>query len=386
MKRCWLVILAILPLALVAQTGIHFSLANGAFSAEGGEVFFEFDVLANASQTGTNIGTGIVVLDYSLLAFGYNVHNGGNAAVGAGTLTGGPFYRLIVNDYALVNSSRLSITFEYLLLAGYGNPLPAQPTQLLHLKLKLQDPAQQAYVAFAGSLMEGEQYQDDNQTPYDPVTFGAGLSDSYEPTLAIELAGFTAAFNLQSGTVGINWVTLSETSLSGYRLHRGASEAMDAAQDLNAFIPATNSAQGHSYQYSDPDTQPGETYYYWLEACGLDGASDYHGPAVCAIPGENGFTPEIPALSGLGPLYPNPFSASLTIGYQLAQKSNVEICVFNLKGRMIRILDTAEKEAGRHFILWDGTDANGLACASGLYLLRLDFSGHTAWGKVMLSK
>ncbi|MCS6845324.1 MAG: hypothetical protein NZ528_13535, partial [Caldilineales bacterium] len=47
-----------------------------------------------------------------------------------------------------------------------------------------------------------------------------------------------------------------------------------------AFVPAAapGSAAGASYRYVDTAVRPGRTYWYWLEAVDLQGATALHGP------------------------------------------------------------------------------------------------------------
>lgn len=97
-----------------------------------------------------------------------------------------------------------------------------------------------------------------------------------EPPLAITLSALSAAS--QEDSIVINWETVSETDSQGFNLYR----AMDSAgpQDLLAFVPsqAPGSNQGASYEWLDADVAAGETYFYWLEAVDLSGATTLHGP------------------------------------------------------------------------------------------------------------
>ena len=150
--------------------GITFTFANGEITAGGTNGYYEFDVMANASVTGTKIGTGIVYMNYSTAGFGENIYGSGNVIVTKGTLTsnsGPPLYLLLLNDNT---SSLLAATFEYTSTAGWGNALPTTPTDLIHVKIVIADPSETAGLSFENSLMIGCQFYDDNATQYDPVT------------------------------------------------------------------------------------------------------------------------------------------------------------------------------------------------------------------------
>lgn len=82
--------------------------------------------------------------------------------------------------------------------------------------------------------------------------------------------------------------------------------------------------------------------------------------------------------------YPNPFNPSTEIGYQLAVTSEVRLAVYDLTGRLVRMLIAGEQPAGRHQMVWDGKDALGQRVASGVYLYRLvakDALGVHAWSQ-----
>jgi flagellar hook assembly protein FlgD len=50
----------------------------------------------------------------------------------------------------------------------------------------------------------------------------------------------------------------------------------------------------------------------------------------------------------------------------------VKIAVYDLNGRLIRILADEARTAGSYSVLWDGTDAEGNAVASGIYVCRME--------------
>jgi len=46
---------------------------------------------------------------------------------------------------------------------------------------------------------------------------------------------------------------------------------------------APGSNQGYSYSYDDREVQPGQTYWYWLQAVDLAGATALHGPVSVTV-------------------------------------------------------------------------------------------------------
>jgi len=83
-------------------------------------------------------------------------------------------------------------------------------------------------------------------------------------------------------------------------------------------------------------------------------------------------------------IYPNPFSKSSTISYQLPMKGNVTLRVYDLSGRLVRLLLSGEQDSGYYVVAWDGSDGNGIKVPRGIYLIRLQAGGHTSMHKVVL--
>jgi hypothetical protein len=62
------------------------------------------------------------------------------------------------------------------------------------------------------------------------------------------------------------------------------------------------------------------------------------------------------------------------------------LAVYDLRGRLVRVLADAPLPAGRHESSWDGTDGAGRAVAAGVYVLRLQQGGAAATAKLVLAK
>ncbi len=68
---------------------------------------------------------------------------------------------------------------------------------------------------------------------------------------------------------------------------------------------------------------------------------------------------------------PNPFNPFTTIYFTLSTTQTIRLDVFDLRGMLVRQLESGERVAGTHNVRWDGSDANGQSVASGVYLYRL---------------
>ncbi|MCD4830060.1 MAG: T9SS type A sorting domain-containing protein, partial [Candidatus Cloacimonetes bacterium] len=95
----------------------------------------------------------------------------------------------------------------------------------------------------------------------------------------------------------------------------------------------------------------------------------------------------VPAASfALHGCYPNPFNPTTTVRFSLAQPSDVQLDIYNVRGQHVATLVDEHMQAGEHELVWDGQDDNNRASASGIYLLRLDAGGRTATSKALLLK
>ncbi len=93
--------------------------------------------------------------------------------------------------------------------------------------------------------------------------------------------------------------------------------------------------------------------------------------------GIDGDDAEIPAEFALGRNYPNPFNPETIIEFQLPISAAVTLDVYNLLGQKIITLVSEEREAGYHFVRWEGRNESGEVMPSGVYFYRLtagDFS------------
>jgi hypothetical protein len=69
--------------------------------------------------------------------------------------------------------------------------------------------------------------------------------------------------------------------------------------------------------------------------------------------------------------YPNPFSRETCIEYSVPMNSRVSISVFDIMGKEIKCLTDNRISEGGHYVLWDGSDSNGMQVPKGIYYCRM---------------
>jgi len=68
---------------------------------------------------------------------------------------------------------------------------------------------------------------------------------------------------------------------------------------------------------------------------------------------------------------PNPFNPRTVISFDLPADGQVDLEVYDVGGRLVKTLINGSMTAGRHDAHWDGTDEQGRAVSTGMYLYRL---------------
>lgn len=114
----------------------------------------------------------------------------------------------------------------------------------------------------------------------------------------------------------------------------------------------------------------------WLiEARKVDDGSEVFGVGIAKL--EALFDTIDPEKTVLLPNFPNPFNPETWIPYDLAQDANVDIKIYNLKGKTIRELKIGFQNAGSYrsrelAAFWDGRNSDGERVASGVYFYSLN--------------
>ena len=78
------------------------------------------------------------------------------------------------------------------------------------------------------------------------------------------------------------------------------------------------------------------------------------------------------------PAKPNPFVTDTEIAYALPAAARVSLRVFDVRGRLVRVLVDADSPAGVQRAHWNGRDATGRVVAAGIYFVKLNAGGAEA--------
>ena len=94
--------------------------------------------------------------------------------------------------------------------------------------------------------------------------------------------------------------------------------------------------------------------------------------------------PMPPATTVLHQNYPNPFNPATVIRYEIANAGDVTICVYDVKGSLVRVLEKRYCETGRYEVGWNGENERGSKVTSGIYFYRLNTVHETQTRKMIL--
>jgi len=84
--------------------------------------------------------------------------------------------------------------------------------------------------------------------------------------------------------------------------------------------------------------------------------------------------------------YPNPFSLSTSIQFDLPKASLGSLKIYDVSGKLVKILDEGVSNTSHRNIYWNGDNENGERMASGVYFYRLETEKFTATKKLILKR
>lgn len=174
----------------------------------------------------------------------------------------------------------------------------------------------------------------------------------------------------------LTWQANVEPDIAGYRIYRGTSEDFVPGQGNLIASPSDTTAFDGEWRWDSG-------YYYKVSAMDVHGnESGYALLAPDAVTGA--FTSDTPKATHLMQNYPNPFAPATTISFGLREPGYASLEVYDVSGRLVRVLIDRALEAGIYRETWDGRDAAGEKAASGVYFYRLKTESFEKTRKMIL--
>lgn len=69
--------------------------------------------------------------------------------------------------------------------------------------------------------------------------------------------------------------------------------------------------------------------------------------------------------------FPNPFNPSTTISFDIPLTKHIQLTIYDMLGREVVTLVNNRLKAGRHSVIWNGKDKNGVEVSTGVYIYQL---------------
>ena len=336
---------------------------------------FQYEVWVKSSDGTSRMGSILVYNNYNLLAFGVSVASSGGAVVTKnGAAFGSTYGQNPTNDNT---GSRFAFSWTYLGGAGSGVVIPSTGDGVLAftVQINIVDATQHAGLTYEQNLMDGEQYKDDEITPWPVVD----ASDFVDPPLPIQLSSFTGT-PLSNGHVRLDWTTLSEINNYGFEVQRKRIEEENYVTLNNGFVPGHGTTnEPHTYTFTDSSATISR-WNYRLKVIDLDGTVHYTDPVAVNVLTAVTLS-QIPTAFALNQNYPNPFNPSTMVRYDLPQATHVTLEVYNMLGQRVATLVDGMEPPGTYGVEW-----NAAGVASGVYLCRIQAGPYMAVRKMAVVK
>ncbi len=190
----------------------------------------------------------------------------------------------------------------------------------------------------------------------------------------------------------VNMSSLKEIGLYVNSICKGAVVVTDSLVQLNANLDIDEAITSDNVEfvfYYESKNQPQELKSIRLTNSKLnksfiDGNAAYPYYQV-SIKGSDMNAP-VNAVTSLNQNFPNPFNPTTTISYNLKEDAKVALDIYNIRGQLVKSLQSGFVTKGLHSVIWEGKDTAGNSCASGVYLYKMTTNDTSITHKMMLLK
>jgi hypothetical protein len=181
----------------------------------------------------------------------------------------------------------------------------------------------------------------------------------------------------------LSWSVDNPGQYASYNVYRQDGELVEgwvlSRGDRNPTTPLNETpldGGDRYYRFLDRDVDNGASYLYYVQLTEVDGHSTLVGPLEVDYASGDGIR-----IDRLAEPYPNPAAGRVTVEFELADDSPVNLAVYDLAGRRVAQPVEGELPAGRHTVTWDST-----ATPSGVYLIRLQTNDATLTRRVIVER
>lgn len=206
--------------------------------------------------------------------------------------------------------------------------------------------------------------------PDGQITTSASIL-TYNSSLPVELISFTGKV-IRRNEIKLNWATATEQNAQKFEIQSSTDNlTWNKVGEVNA---SGNSNSYKNYSLVDKSVKQLGIYKYRIKQYDNDGQFEILNSIEVAytyIPGE----------FSLKQNYPNPFNPETKITYDVAERNNIVITVFDILGNEITKLVNEVKDPGSYEIFF-----NASALSNGVYLYRMQTDNYLSVQKMIVLK
>jgi hypothetical protein len=93
---------------------------------------------------------------------------------------------------------------------------------------------------------------------------------------------------------------------------------------------------------------------------------------------------DLPRATSLSQNFPNPFNPATRVKFGLKEKGHVSLRIYDVSGRLVRVLIDEILDAGSYEVVWDGTNGEDRSAASGIYFCRMETTDYERTLKMVM--
>jgi hypothetical protein len=220
----------------------------------------------------------------------------------------------------------------------------------------------------------GATYEDPDGSRGDIGRYGSHAFTMERPSYTKGLS-----VDVEVGNVILRWNKNPEDDIDRYAVYRDSTSGfIPSASNFVMFTAAGDTSANLG--------APEDTSYYRVSAVDTSGYAGGYSDQEMLDPATGAGENVVYYKNRLYQNVPNPFNPATLIRYELGERAEVTLVVYDVAGRRVRSLVSARQARGVYMIDWNGTNDQGARVSSGLYFYRLQAGAFVQTCKMILLK
>ncbi len=175
-----------------------------------------------------------------------------------------------------------------------------------------------------------------------------------------------------TNSVKLTWKIIEDGEIKGSKIYR-----KDVQSNVVQLLSDTGFVSPRERKYIDSNVLAGRTYEYTLTVVLSDDSEMKSQTVSVKIK---------PYLATLHQNYPNPFNPITTISFTLPIKTQANLSIYDLEGRLVKTLVNDTLGEGFKEVTWGGSDTQGKPFSSSVYFYCLKARGKVLIREMVLLK